>query len=375
VSPETWNDLWLNEGFASHCEALWMEHVGGAAAYRQYMNTMWRPSFNGPVYAPVQLFSTTTYDKGAWVQHMLRGVLGDAAFFQGLRAWYDERRDSIGNTAQYQATMEASHGAPLDWFFQQWVYGTGQPQYEYGWKTANLGGGTLRNWVRIRQVHPDPGPFTMPIRLTLVTASGSEVRTVWNDEADQYFALDTTQPLLELRFDEANWVLDTSASAVQLPDGDGDGVPDGADNCAGLPNAAQQDTDGDRTGDACDPDDDGDGLEDAVDCAALDAEQGIPDDVPTLTLRDLGGEGVEIEWDEVSRADRYDVIRGTLDRLAVGFDECVASGLAETRWVDAAPLAPGSGFAYLVRAVDLGCGGAGSLGADSNGSPRISPCR
>ncbi len=67
-------------------------------------STLQRPGLRQP-----ELFGTTVYDKGAWVQHMLRGVLGDAAFFQRLRDWYATHKDGVVNTAQYQAP----HGGDL----------------------------------------------------------------------------------------------------------------------------------------------------------------------------------------------------------------------------------------------------------------------
>ena len=120
--------------------------------------------------------SSTVYNKGAWVVHMLRGVMGDADFFQSLRNWYQARQDGTGNTAQLQANQEAVYGAPMDWFFDEWVYNPNRPVYQYGYRTADLGNGTFRNYVRIRQVQGDAGVFTMPIDLTLLTSSGSEVR-------------------------------------------------------------------------------------------------------------------------------------------------------------------------------------------------------
>src|SRR4029077_12906530 len=114
------------------------------------------------------------------------------------------------------------------------------------------------------------GLFTMPVDLTLITSAGSQGRTGENEQWDQYFVLDTTEPLTGLRLDDLDWVLKASASEVPLADADADGVPDGMDNCVGSANAAQSDFDQDGAGDACDPDDDNDGLADSADCAPLD---------------------------------------------------------------------------------------------------------
>jgi hypothetical protein len=362
-------DIWLNEGFASYSEALWAEHLGGTDEYQAYMDSLYRTYFQGPVYDPVQLFGSTVYDKGAWVLHMLRGVMGDDTFFQSLRGWYEGWKDGVGNTAQYQAHQESHYGAALDWFFQEWVYGISRPQYEYGYSTADLGNGTYRNYVRITQVQTDVGTFTMPVDLTLVTLSGSEVRTVWNDSADQDFVLDTTEPLTGLVFDEANWILKGTTVEISLEDADGDGVPDRNDNCVLVANPTQADFDGDLLGDACDDDDDNDLLEDSVDCAPLDPEQGQPPEVELLTV-----EGSTLSWTPVVLADAYDLSRGLLSGLQDGYGSCLAALHPDLFYVDADSPPVGDGFAYLVRGHDSGCGGGGLLGSDSAGTPRPSPC-
>src|SRR5262245_19654662 len=237
VSPKTWADIWLNEGFATYCEALWFENLGGAGSYRSYMNSFWRASFPGTVYNPTDLFGATVYDKGGWVQHMLRHVVGDTKFFNAMRDWYANNADGNGTTALYQATQEARYGATLDWFFQQWVYGTGQPRYEFGSTTADLGNGTYRTYVRITQTQTTAGLFTMPVDLTLYyTGGGTEIRSVVNNQLDQDFTLDTTAPLNGVTLDDQDWILKVSKTAIVLTDADGDGVPDRNDNCSNAGN-------------------------------------------------------------------------------------------------------------------------------------------
>ena len=374
VSPKTWADVWLNEGFATYSEALWAEHLGGATGYRNYMNSFWRSSFSGSVYNPLDLFGATVYDKGGWVQHMLRHVVGDTAFFNGLRDWYADRVDGTGNTAEYQATHEARYGATLDFFFQEWVYGTGQPRYEYGWTTANLGSGTYRSYVRIHQTQTTSGMFTMPIDLTLVTASGTEVRTVANNQLDQDFTLDTTAPLTDLRVDDQDWILKESTTTIQLADADLDGVPDRNDNCPADANPTQLDFDHDGTGDVCDPDDDGDGLADVDDCAPLDPAQGMVGLVSLVTI-DRSDGAAHLSWSPAARAETHDVQRGSLTALRSGsYGACLASLLAATTYDDPETPPENDGFFYVVRGHDAGCGGGGSFGADSSGATRPPAC-
>jgi hypothetical protein len=376
VSPEDWKDVWLNEGFASYSEALWAEHLGGADRYRDYMNSFWSSSFDGTLYDPNELFGSTVYDKGAWAVHMLRGVMGDGPFFQGLRDWYASRRDATGNTAQFQSTMQARYGASLGWYFEEWVYGPNMPAYEVGWTTADLGSGAYRNWVQIRQTQADAGLFTMPVRLTLVTASGREARTVWNDALDQDFTLDTAEPLTDLVFDERDWILKASETLIALADADADGVPDRNDNCALVVNPAQQDFDGDGLGDACDEDDDGDAVADAKDCAPFDAGQGTPGEIVGVTVAVLSPASIRLAWLPAVVADLYDVSRGALSTLrgGGGYGACRVTGLAVSVCDDEAPAAGGDGWQWLVRGRDTGCGGAGSFGPDPGSGPDPTGC-
>jgi hypothetical protein len=376
VSPQTWMDIWLNEGFASYSEALWFEHLSGFTALKDYMGLFYRDFYDGPVYDPNQLFSTTVYNKGAWVLHMLRGVMGDDAFFQSLRGWYEDRFDGVGNTAQFQANQETFHGGPLDWFFEQWVYGENRPAYEYGFSTADPGDGTYRTYVRIRQVQSNAGTFTMPVRLVLQTAAGSEERTVWNDFAEQDFVLETTEPVSGLEFDPDNWILKYWAHSIVLADADSDGVPDTNDNCPAIPNAAQANLDGDLFGDLCDSDDDDDLLADGLDCAPLDPEQGLPEAVTALSLVRQSTEtaSAALSWTPAARADSYEISRGMIGGLSDGYGSCLIDGLATPSYVDADDPGAGSGYHYLVRGRDDGCGGAGPVGTDSAGLPRELPC-
>jgi hypothetical protein len=221
-----WHHIWLNEGFASYAEALWAEHLGGAASYRTYMGSM-QYLGGGRIYiddtnSVSNIFSLRVYDKGAWVLHMLRGVIGDSSFFALLRAYYDDPRfqykDAV--TEDLRDLAEAVSGQDLHWFFDQWIYGYYHPQYYYSSMSRPRGDGAHDLFVRLRQAQTtEPQVFKMPVDLVRTVGPVVDTHRVWNDQRDQdlHFVVPAAATVTGL--DPQNWVLDriyTEAYGLQL---------------------------------------------------------------------------------------------------------------------------------------------------------------
>ncbi len=128
VSPATWDDIWLNEGFATYAQWLWLDHIGisplEAAAAGALAQS---PTDQGAVARPDELFGAVAYDGGATVLHALRATIGDEAFFDGLRSWVVDHRGSNASTADFAAHMSHVSGLDLDRFFEEWVYAEDRP--------------------------------------------------------------------------------------------------------------------------------------------------------------------------------------------------------------------------------------------------------
>jgi len=144
VTMKRWSHIWLNEGFASYSEALWFGHVGGEQAYFDYMNEFDQGLFPTSVFVYDstnigELFSRTVYDKGAWVLHMLRHVMGDSAFFDALINYKDVFAFGTATTEDFRDVCEVEYGHDLNWFFDQWVYGRYRPSYEFVWSDSIAG--------------------------------------------------------------------------------------------------------------------------------------------------------------------------------------------------------------------------------------------
>jgi aminopeptidase N len=127
VSPERWQDIWLNEGWATYAEWLWSEHTGGDTAQENFDAVLAQPAdddFWTTVVAdpgPFGLFLAPIYDRGAATLHALRLKVGDEAFFAGARQWLERYNDSTGTTEDFQAVYEKVSGQDLDAFFDEWV--------------------------------------------------------------------------------------------------------------------------------------------------------------------------------------------------------------------------------------------------------------
>jgi len=118
----TWSHAWTKEGFATLCEALYFEDLYGAEYYHDYMESL--PYLN---YGGFQLYNinpplhSAIYYKGAWVLHMLRHVIGDAAFFDAIYAYTNDPalRYGVSDTEDLRQAFEAASGMDLTWFFNE----------------------------------------------------------------------------------------------------------------------------------------------------------------------------------------------------------------------------------------------------------------
>jgi aminopeptidase N len=132
VSPATWKDVWLNEGFATYSEWLWFERTVGspAAGFARRVGgrgTEVPPGDPGKD----ELFGITVYERGAATLQALREAVGDDAFFRILRQWVDTYRGRAASTADFIALAKDVSGAPvLDALFHRWLYEPGLPSLD-----------------------------------------------------------------------------------------------------------------------------------------------------------------------------------------------------------------------------------------------------
>lgn len=205
ITCGSWHDIWLNEGFATYGVLLMLEKLyPDYYASTLYSTLLSATSVDtGSVYvrdtsSEARIFSSAlSYNKGAYVLHMLRWVLGDSAYFRGIRRYASDPAVRFGYafTGDLKRNLEAESGRNLDSFFRKWVYGEGYPNYQVNWSENN------NHWVRIALNQTTTSPtvsfFDMPVEL-LLQGSGQEKRVVVNHQysgqefwIDAGFAVDT----------------------------------------------------------------------------------------------------------------------------------------------------------------------------------------
>jgi len=124
VSPATWKDIWLNEGFATYGEWLWRERTGQGPAADTARRYEGMPELDSPPGDPGadDLFASTVYIRGGMTLQALRERVGDPDFFTILRRWIDEHRGSTASTVDFVALSEQVSGEELDALFDAWLY-------------------------------------------------------------------------------------------------------------------------------------------------------------------------------------------------------------------------------------------------------------
>ena len=224
VTCGTWQDIWLNEGFATYLTGLSYENV-----QPQFWSN-WKSSTSNSAtsFSGGSVFVTDTtsvnsifssrlsYNKGAYLLHMLRWKMGDSAFFQGCRNYLNDTSLAYGyaKTAQLKQHLEASSGLNLTEFLDDWYYGQGYPNYQVSY---NQNGATTDINIQQTTSHSSVSFFEMPVPIYFEGPNGEDTTVVLDHTfSGQTFNVSIPFTITNAVFDPEQWILTRNNTITSL---------------------------------------------------------------------------------------------------------------------------------------------------------------
>jgi aminopeptidase N len=227
VTCGAWNDIWLNEGFATFGEHVANEKLLMTNTeflnYLQGQSNYITASTTGTVYVPDSGLSSInrifdsrlSYSKGGYVLRMLKWILGDAAFYQALKDYHARPNlaYSYARTADFNASLLQSTGTDFTGFFNDWVYGEGYPTYTIKWMQ---GGNQALFKVSQTQSSSAVSFFEMPLPIKVIGTSGQTAYLVLNNTSNnQSFLESVTFPIASVQFNYEYQILEKNSTVTQ----------------------------------------------------------------------------------------------------------------------------------------------------------------
>lgn len=214
VTCKTWEDSWLNEGMATYAEGLTHERFPLTSVdwynWKRDIIKSVTSRLSGSVKVSQindykKIFEPRLiYDKGAFLAHMTRWVVGDEAFFNGLRGYLNTYAYNHATTDDFRYQMEMASGFDLSSFFEKWFEGQGYPRYQIRWSQQNN-----RLLIKVNQTttHASVEFFEMPIELQLKGETQDEFIRLDHHFDGQIFEMDTDFEIAKIVFDPRLWLI------------------------------------------------------------------------------------------------------------------------------------------------------------------------
>jgi tetratricopeptide (TPR) repeat protein len=215
VSPATRDDWWLSDGFARYSEARYVEYLAGPSGYTEAVKDM---EVGALAYDTVPLsrvssldtfspeFQSMVTDKGAVILHMLRWVIGDAAFDKTMRAFYQQFAGKPATVDDFEKVASQNYGENINWFFAQWLDSTGAPEF----KTKYTVYRTAKGFRVVGEISQDLDLFRMPVELKIDTDGKTEMKRIDVVGTNSAFQVETFGKPRRITVDPDNRVLQNS---------------------------------------------------------------------------------------------------------------------------------------------------------------------
>lgn len=207
VTTESWSNLTLNESFANYSELLWDEYKygkdkAGATQYSAMQGYLGSGSEKKDLvrfyYSDKEdMFDAVSYNKGGRILHMLRNYVGDSAFFKSLNLYLTSNKFKSAEAHQLRLAFEEVTGKDLNWFFNQWYFGSGHPSLDINYSYDES---TQQVKVIVKQTQKDK-LFKLPVAIDIYNGSNKTRHQVWvENPVDSFLFVSVTKPDL-INFD------------------------------------------------------------------------------------------------------------------------------------------------------------------------------
>ena len=203
VTTESWSNITVNESMADYSETLWQEYRHGKDAGEQHIEENRQTYLSNPDNAKKELvrfyyndkedlFDNVSYEKGGTILHMLRKYVGDSAFFRSLNKYLNDNKFKTGEAQQLRLAFEEITGQDLNWFWNQWYYGSGHPQLKINYTYANG-----KASVITEQTQNTGKIFRLPVAIDVYNGPSKKRYNVWiENKTDTFIFNATTKPSL-----------------------------------------------------------------------------------------------------------------------------------------------------------------------------------
>ncbi len=200
LTCKEWSHAWLNEGFATYFESLWMEHEHGPD---EFLYELWinekiykkedggayrRPLVTNVFMSPSDIFDRHLYEKGGRILHMLRNLVGDELWWKSIQRYVTAHYAKTVETVDLQRAFEETTGRALSWFFDQWSFRAGHPEMKasYEWNEEKKVAKFTLN--QAQKADDLVGIFRFPLKIKIATADGEYIHDVEVDAAEKSFS-------------------------------------------------------------------------------------------------------------------------------------------------------------------------------------------
>ncbi len=220
LTCKDWGELWLNESFATYFATLWTEEDLGwdeatwerheeANSYLQEDKRYRRPIVTFRYNRPGNMFDSHSYPKGARVLHMLRYELGDEMFWKAINRYTQINQFRTVETADFRIAVEESTGQSMTWFFDQWAYHGGHPDFEVAWDWDDKTKTVLLTVKQTQKVDGMTPLFRTTAEIELASPNKTSIERITLSKAEETFHFKRDDRPVRVCFDPQDWLLKT----------------------------------------------------------------------------------------------------------------------------------------------------------------------